>query len=366
MATPTRPPTPRRSVFRRTAPPIEEAGRLELARGRRFGRPFTLLTLRITQHRRGGVGRRPEVELLAERLAAALRTTDAVGPSGPLRVMALLAETPRDQAELLVVRLSAELPPSDVGQLRVGLAAFPEDAATWDELKGLAAARERPLWPPETPGASGQERRGRDATRGQEAGTSLRRCIDIASILLLGPILLIVVPLIALAIKLDSPGPVLWRHARLGRGGRRFQLLKFRTMVQDADRLKGELAHLNTMAWPDFKIQDDPRVTRLGRWLRRTSLDELPQLWNVLRGEMTLFGPRACSVQEADYALWQTERLEAIPGLFGTWQAEGRNQADFATRCRMDIRQIRSESARGDVRLAVRTIYSLLRSGSDF
>ena len=97
------------------------------------------------------------------------------------------------------------------------------------------------------------------------------------------------------------------------------------------------------MAWPDFKIADDPRVTRVGRMLRKYSLDELPQLYNVLRGEMTLVGPRPCSVKLADYDLWQVERLDVTPGIVGRWQAEGRGRMDFAERCRLDIRQVAVE-----------------------
>ena len=133
------------------------------------------------------------------------------------------------------------------------------------------------------------------------------------------------------------------RITRLGRDGRPFGLLKLRSMSRDAERMKEALRHLNTMAWPDFKIADDPRVTRLGRVLRKYSLDELPQLYNVLRGEMTLVGPRPCSVKLADYDLWQSERLDVTPGLVGRWQAEGRGSMDFAERCRLDIHQARSK-----------------------
>jgi len=131
-------------------------------------------------------------------------------------------------------------------------------------------------------------------------------------------------------------------------------------MVRDADQLKPELGHLNMLPWPDFKIANDPRVTRVGRWLRRMSLDELPQLWNVLRGEMTLVGPRPCSVDIGHYELWQTERLEAKPGLFGRWQAIGRAKVSFAERCRMDIGQMKAHSVAAEIRLTGRTLFALL------
>lgn len=193
-------------------------------------------------------------------------------------------------------------------------------------------------------------------------GARLRRGVDLAVLALAAPFVVPVIALLALAIKLDSPGPAFVRITRVGRDGRPFALLKLRSMRRDAERLKEELRHLNTLPWPDFKIADDPRVTRLGRWLRRSSLDELPQLYNVLRGDMTLVGPRPCSVQVADYALWQTERLEVTPGLVGRWQAEGRGSTDFAGRCRLDIAQAQDRSARAGVRLVLATLRSVITS----
>jgi lipopolysaccharide/colanic/teichoic acid biosynthesis glycosyltransferase len=131
-------------------------------------------------------------------------------------------------------------------------------------------------------------------------------------------------------------------------------------MRRDAEQLKRTLEHLNVLPWPDFKVADDPRVTRAGRWLRRYSLDELPQLYNVLRGEITLIGPRPCSIALADYELWQTERLDVTPGLVGRWQAEGRGTLDFAGRCRLDIRQAQSRSIRVDCQLIAGTVRSVL------
>ena len=118
----------------------------------------------------------------------------------------------------------------------------------------------------------------------------------------------------AIAIRLDSPGPILFTQQRTGQHGIRFGMYKFRTMVRDAEALKASLMHLNIHPPPDFKIIDDPRITRVGRFLRKTSLDELPQAVNVLRGEMSLVGPRPTSFAASTYDLWHTERLEAVPG----------------------------------------------------
>jgi lipopolysaccharide/colanic/teichoic acid biosynthesis glycosyltransferase len=189
-----------------------------------------------------------------------------------------------------------------------------------------------------------------------------RRAMDLLVVALASPIVVPVLALLALAVRLDSPGPAFVRITRLGRDGRPFGVLKLRSMTRDAERMKETLRHLNSLPWPDFKIADDPRVTRTGRWLRKYSLDEVPQLYNVLCGEMTLIGPRPCSVKLSDYELWQTERLDAIPGLIGRWQADGRAMVDFAGRCRLDIQQAQSRSVRTTVQLVVATVRSVLVS----
>lgn len=197
-------------------------------------------------------------------------------------------------------------------------------------------------------------------------GPRVRRAVDLLLLVVVAPGVMLLLALLATAIKLDSPGPVFISHRRMGKGGRSFNLWKIRTMVKDAEERKKDLMYLNVLPWPDFKIPDDPRVTRVGRWLRKTSLDELPQLWNVVRSDMTLIGPRPCSIPLSDYALWQTERLEATPGLMGDWQATGRNQASFDARCRMDIAQLRSASGESDVALAVRTVRAVLTARDSY
>jgi lipopolysaccharide/colanic/teichoic acid biosynthesis glycosyltransferase len=150
--------------------------------------------------------------------------------------------------------------------------------------------------------------------------------VSATALILLTPLLVAV----ALAIKFDCPqGPVLFRQSRSGRLGRRIQIAKFRTMVPNADELKESLRRRSSVSWPDFRLEHDPRVTRLGRLLRQTSIDELPQLWSVLRGDMSLVGPRPTSFASDTYLPWQTERLDFAPGLTGPWQVMGRNSMDF-------------------------------------
>jgi lipopolysaccharide/colanic/teichoic acid biosynthesis glycosyltransferase len=188
-----------------------------------------------------------------------------------------------------------------------------------------------------------------------------KRIMDLTLILLAMPILLPVFLLIALLIKIESPnGPVIFEQNRTGKGGKRFKMYKFRSMVPNAEELKKELAHLNELKWPDFKITNDPRVTRIGNILRRTSLDELPQLINVLKGEMSLVGPRPTSFAPDTYDLWQTVRLDVVPGLTGLWQIIGRAETEFYERLRLDIMYIKHRSLWLDVQILFRTVFAVI------
>jgi lipopolysaccharide/colanic/teichoic acid biosynthesis glycosyltransferase len=189
----------------------------------------------------------------------------------------------------------------------------------------------------------------------------VKRTLDLAAVLVVLPIAIPVLLLCALAIAIDSRGPVVFSQARTGRDGRRFRMYKFRTMVRNAEELKPSLAHLNLLPAPDFKILDDPRVTRVGGFLRRTSLDELPQIINVLRGDMTLVGPRPTSFAPATYDLWHTERLEVPPGITGLWQVTGRNATSFDERLRLDIEYMKTMSLRTDVGILCKTFAAVFR-----
>jgi lipopolysaccharide/colanic/teichoic acid biosynthesis glycosyltransferase len=188
-----------------------------------------------------------------------------------------------------------------------------------------------------------------------------KRLLDVGVCILLLPVLVPLVLLCALAIKLDSRGPILISQTRTGRDGTPFLMLKFRTMVTNAEELKAELAHLNVLPPPDFKIPDDPRVTRVGKILRQTSLDELPQLFNVVRGDMSLVGPRPTSFASSTYALWHTQRLEVPPGITGLWQVKGRNTTTFDERLRLDIEYIEHRSFGLDLKILLQTVPAVLR-----
>lgn len=189
-----------------------------------------------------------------------------------------------------------------------------------------------------------------------------KRGMDLTLVLLSLPIWLPLLLVIAGIIALASPGaPVIFTQERTGKGGSRFNMYKFRTMVPNADELKAQYAHLNELPWPDFKITNDPRVTRLGRYLRRTSLDEIPQVLNVLRGEMSLVGPRPTSFGPETYKLWHTERLDVIPGITGLWQITGRASLDFDQRLRLDIAYIERASFWLDVNILFHTAIAVIR-----
>ena len=190
----------------------------------------------------------------------------------------------------------------------------------------------------------------------------MKRAIDLigaaAGLLCLAPVMLAV----AIAIRRESPGPILFRQPRSGLGGRAFRCLKFRTMVADAEAKLGDLEGLNESAGGVlFKIKSDPRVTRLGRFLRKTSLDELPQLWNVLMGEMSLVGPRPLQLRDCEKLVacdpaGYRRRLSVPPGITGPWQVGGRSEADSQRMMDLDLEYVESWSIGLDLRILARTV----------
>ena len=167
--------------------------------------------------------------------------------------------------------------------------------------------------------------------------------------------------LIALLVRWSSPGPAIYRQLRCGLNGRKFWLYKFRSMYQDAEQTQHQVAHLNEMDGPVFKIARDPRATPIGRLLRKTSLDELPQLFNVLKGDMSFVGPRPPLPQEvAQYEQWQRRRLRMKPGLTCLWALEGRNELNFARWMKLDMEYIDNWSLALDFKILLRTIPRVL------
>ncbi len=189
-----------------------------------------------------------------------------------------------------------------------------------------------------------------------------KRMMDLLIVLLASPLWLPTLVIIHLAIAVTSPGASpAFTQLRTGMGGKRFLMYKFRTMVPNAEELKVKYAYLNELQWPDFKITNDPRVTKIGKFLRKTSLDELPQLINVLKGEMSLVGPRPTSFGSETYKLWHTERLDVMPGMTGLWQIVGRAQLEFDDRLRLDIAYMERAGLWFDINILFRTIIAVFK-----
>jgi len=193
-----------------------------------------------------------------------------------------------------------------------------------------------------------------------------KRAIDIvgavAGLVLASPVLAVS----ALLIKYGSKGPVIFTQQRAGLGGRPFTIYKFRTMVVDAEEQKAALRKFSEQDGPAFKLTNDPRITPIGRFLRKTSIDELPQLWNVLRGDMTLVGPRPLPVGESDACeQWHRRRLDVTPGLTCIWQVKGRSKVSFSEWVRMDVAYIRRRTFFNDMRILLETVPAvLMRKGA--
>jgi lipopolysaccharide/colanic/teichoic acid biosynthesis glycosyltransferase len=368
----------------------------ELTRCRRYERPLAVLVCRPVGRpdrlTRGGQRRdrrRPSSELLDE-IQLHLRRTDRLAALGGNAVVVIAPDTTGDGAGMVAARLQALCARRLGTAVACGWAAFPADAVTAEGLLQEALAtldRSSDNGPSDPPVAAvDPHARGVEATalsprepsaleqcpwlrwypirirRRRWLETGVKRALDVAVSLI---VLLLTAPLlvlVAIAIKLESrPGPVLFAQWRTGHGARRFRMFKFRTMVPDAEKRKAELLALNARSWPDFKVENDPRVTSVGRLLRATSIDELPQLFNVLRGDMSLVGPRPTSLPPADYELWQLERFDVKPGVTGLWQVIGRDSPSFVGRLRLDLAYLQRESLRLDLSLLLRTVPTLVR-----
>ena len=189
----------------------------------------------------------------------------------------------------------------------------------------------------------------------------IKRIIDIVAsftgLILLSPLILIV----SILIKLESKGEVIFKQKRVGLNGKEFYMYKFRSMVINAEELKEQLESQNEMSGPMFKIKDDPRITKVGKFIRKTSIDELPQLINVIKGDMSLVGPRPSLPKEVKkFEQWMMERLEVKPGLTCIWQISGRNNIDFEDWMKLDIKYVRERSFKLDIKLILKTVLVLL------
>jgi len=190
----------------------------------------------------------------------------------------------------------------------------------------------------------------------------VKRIFDIIIAAILLVLLIPVFVGVAIAIRLEDPGPILFKQTRVGRWGELFTMWKFRSMFTDAEERKKELMEQNEMEGGVlFKMKDDPRITKVGRIIRKTSIDELPQLWNVLKGDMSLVGPRPPVPVEVDqYSLSDRRRLEVIPGITCIWQISGRSDIPFDQQVELDVQYIESQSFWTDIKILIKTVPALL------
>jgi lipopolysaccharide/colanic/teichoic acid biosynthesis glycosyltransferase len=189
--------------------------------------------------------------------------------------------------------------------------------------------------------------------RDRAAYLRVKRVMDLTLSIISLPVVLPILLVASIAIKLDTPGPAFFVQERIGQHRRHFRLYKLRTMVADAEELKASVLDAHTI---HFKTLEDPRITRVGRFLRKTSLDELPQVFNVIRGEMSLVGPRPTSLNLATYEPWHERRLDVRPGITGLWQVRGRNAMTFDERVELDLEYIDNLSFANDLKLLAQTV----------
>jgi len=306
--------------------------------------------------------KRSEIDAFAEQLVEHLRSTDVVGRFEGDRIGVLLPDADGEGiagAEARIAGLARSL----------GLS-FDASRFAYPDANAVSRARPARVSLDRSPA---RDAPAIEAPPSRSGGTqdlwallsppipAWKRAFDLV---LSGILLLVLAPLflvVAVLIRLESPGPVFFRQKRVGRGGRLFTFYKFRSMHADAETRRAELAGRNEQDGPVFKIRDDPRITRIGRWIRRASIDELPQLWNVFRGDFSLVGPRPPTPDEVcRYELWQWRRLSVPGGLTCLWQVSGRSEIGFEDWMRLDMRYVARHGWLEDLVLLVRTLPAVL------
>jgi lipopolysaccharide/colanic/teichoic acid biosynthesis glycosyltransferase len=338
------------------------------------------------------------VRRLTQALLGGCRETDEVGWFDLRRPCAILPATPPGGAECFARRISEQA--RAVPSTRFSIYTYPESEPPDGPGRSDRGDWDRPNGPDWLGGGRGRRRPASECSMGggeHLAAVAVLEATEVASewltprqralpvdALLCEPlprwkrsmdvvggavglsVFMPVMLLIAAAIKLTSRGPVLFKQRRAGVGSRPFTIYKFRTMAVDADAMKAQLRPLSEQDGPAFKMTHDPRVTLVGRFLRKTSLDELPQFWNVIKGVMSLVGPRPLPLDEAAGCLpWQQQRVLVVPGLTCIWQVRGRSQVTFDEWMRMDMQYIRNRSPLFDAWLLIRTFWAVaLRRGA--
>ncbi|WP_197529157.1 sugar transferase [Aeoliella mucimassa] len=331
-----------------TAEEFQHAAICERMRVDRNGSVLSVLTIALPARRASARDCKQFLAMLAERL----RLTDTVGALADGRFGVLLPDTPESGAWKVAADLCDPFVPGN-DRPHCEVVVYPDDQR---DNEGFPAPEDS------VSGISFSETPSSDAFFALRV-SPWKRLFDIvgasAGLVLTSPL----IAGAALAVKLTSPGAAFFLQEREGLGGKRFQILKLRTMRSDAESFKDDLRMHSEQDGPAFKMTNDPRVTWVGKWLRKTSIDELPQLWNVLRGEMSLVGPRPLPTQESqECCSWQRQRLQVLPGLTCIWQIRGRNVVSFEEWIRMDLRYIRRRSLWYDLQLVLATVPAIVFS----
>jgi lipopolysaccharide/colanic/teichoic acid biosynthesis glycosyltransferase len=339
---------------------------LERLRCERAGTRFALVLVDLYELK--GALNVPAAEEIARSLAASMRETDIAGwyrQSATIGIiLTTLTETTRETLESVVIErirkvLSLYLDPAQMRLIRISFHVFPGE-----DDGGTSGGKQDSMFYP-----NDQKKGFKDTST-----VILKKALDVsgslAALLLLSPLFII----ISVLIKLTSPGPVFFRQKRIGQFGEEFSFLKFRSMYADSDPsihreyIRKLIDRKVDHSDGTYKIKNDPRITSIGRFLRKSSLDELPQFINVLRGDMSLVGPRPPIRYEfEEYSLWHRRRvLEAKPGITGAWQVDGRSRTTFDEMVRMDLRYIRNQSLWLDIRILLRTPFAVLRGNGAY
>lgn len=323
---------------------------LERARflANRNGSTFCLLAISVAPDELDGIA------VLAKILHERLRITDDKGYLEDGRIGVVLPETPEEGAHIVAECIRQQYREAG-GTLAYEVYVYPSDF----DLDGS------PIWEDEI---SSSERIGDSAVPVHRMESLFaaklpiwKRTLDIVGSLFLMVCFSPVVAISAILIRFSSPGQIFFVQQRTGLGGKPFMMFKLRTMRHRADSEKAELRHYSKQDGPAFKLENDPRVIKVGQFLRSTSIDELPQLLNVLRGEMSLVGPRPLPVEEADECeVWQRRRLDVTPGLTCIWQVRGRSSVTFSQWVRMDLEYIKGVTFWNDLKLLILTVPSVL------
>jgi lipopolysaccharide/colanic/teichoic acid biosynthesis glycosyltransferase len=325
----------------------------ERVRCDRGGAKFCLLIFESTDASKADT----RVKQISDILSEHLRITDELGHLEQGVRGAILTDTSVEGA-WTVARKVVQMLPDEIGPPRASVYSYPTDTAYQDDPKNNLDAIVESTDRTSDASDSGYQPESKPLQRFfTQRLTRYQRIRDIlaagSGLVILSPLLLT----IAAVIKCTSKGPILFRQQRTGLGGKPFTILKFRTMREGAEAEKAELLSLSEQDGPAFKMTADPRITNIGGVLRRTSMDELPQLWNVLCGDMTLVGPRPLPCEEtASCSNWQRRRLDVTPGLTCTWQVSGRSTVSFSEWMRLDLDYIQRRTVSGDLSLIVRTI----------